>query len=278
MRDLSELRTIAGGLDHPECVTVGPDGTLYAGGEAGQIYRLPVDGGDAEQIATTGGFVLGLCCDARGAIYACDCAVPRVVRIDPSGEVSTYCDTAAGEPLVCPNFNVFEADGTMWLSDSGSEYPAPPDGRLLRIPPGGGDAEVVDLPPLHFPNGLALTPDGALLIVETFHRPGLVRLRDGAVEQVFELPGTVPDGVVVAESGALYVSCYQPNALLRLPPGSGTVETIVDDWMGTQLLTPTNVVFYGADRRSLAIAGVAGWSIRALELPEAGVALNYPEL
>lgn len=278
MRDLSELRTIAEGLDHPECVTVGPDGTLYAGGEAGQIYRLTADGGEAEVIASTGGLVLGLCCDAAGAIYACDCALPRIVRIDASGEVATYCDSAGGEPLICPNFNVFEADGTMWLSDSGSEYPAKPDGRLIRIPAGGGDAEVVDLPPLHFPNGLALDADGALLIVETFHRPGVVALRDGVVEQVIELPGTVPDGVVVAESGALYISCYQPNAILRLAAGADSAETVVDDWMGTQLLTPTNVAFFGPDRRSLAIAGIAGWSIRALELPETGRALNYPAL
>jgi gluconolactonase len=278
MRDLSELRTIAAGLDHPECVTVGPDGTLYAGGEAGQIYRLPAEGGEAEQIASTGGLVLGLCCDAHGTIYACDAATARVVRIDASGEVSTYCDSAGGRPLVCPNFNLFEADGTMWLSDSGSEYPDPPDGRLLRIPPGGGDAEIVDLPPLHFPNGLALTADGALLIVETFHRPGIVSFRGGAVEQLIELPGTVPDGVVVAESGTLYISCYQPNAILRLPAGAGVAETLVEDWMGTQLLTPTNVVFFGPDRRSLAIAGIAGWSIRALELEEPGRALTYPDL
>ncbi len=278
VRDLSELRTIATGLDHPESVTVGPDGTLFAGGEAGQIYRLPANGGDAEEIARTGGFVLGLCCDAEGTLYACDCGTATIVRIDTRGGVSTYCDSADGAPLVCPNFNLFEADGTMWVSDSGSEYPAPSDGRLLRIPAGGGDAEVVDLPPLNFPNGLALAADGALLIVETFHQPGIVAFRDGSLERLLELPGMVPDGVVVAESGALYISCYQPNAILRVAPGSATAETVLDDWRGTELLTPTNVVFFGEDRRSLAIAGLAGWSIRAIELPEAGRPLLYPQI
>ena len=28
------------GLDHPECITWGCDGYAYAGGEAGQIYRI----------------------------------------------------------------------------------------------------------------------------------------------------------------------------------------------------------------------------------------------
>ena len=30
----------AGGLDHPECVAFDRKGNLWAGGEAGQIYRI----------------------------------------------------------------------------------------------------------------------------------------------------------------------------------------------------------------------------------------------
>jgi gluconolactonase len=43
---LSEFDLLADGLDHPEGVTWGPDGFVYAGGEAGQIYRVraPVPG------------------------------------------------------------------------------------------------------------------------------------------------------------------------------------------------------------------------------------------
>ena len=33
------------GLDHPECVAVHPDGTVWAGGEAGQIYRISASEG-----------------------------------------------------------------------------------------------------------------------------------------------------------------------------------------------------------------------------------------
>ncbi len=48
------------GLDHPEAVAVHPDGSVWAGGEAGQIYRLAPDGSVAEEVANTGGFVLGI--------------------------------------------------------------------------------------------------------------------------------------------------------------------------------------------------------------------------
>ena len=42
--ELASFGTVATGLDHPEGVTVGPDGLLYAGGEAGQVYRIGAGG------------------------------------------------------------------------------------------------------------------------------------------------------------------------------------------------------------------------------------------
>src|SRR4051812_49651927 len=53
-----EFTTLAEGLDHPEGAAVGPDGTVYAGGEAGQIYRIAADG-TPEQYADTGGVLFG---------------------------------------------------------------------------------------------------------------------------------------------------------------------------------------------------------------------------
>jgi hypothetical protein len=46
------------GLDHPECVSWSPtEGLLYAGGEAGQVYRFPLHDGAAEPHAIVeGGF------------------------------------------------------------------------------------------------------------------------------------------------------------------------------------------------------------------------------
>ena len=78
---IDDFAPFVDGLDHPEGVTVGPDGTVYAGGEAGQIYRVESRRVSCEQIATTGGFVLGLCLDGDGAIYACDLAHSAVMRI-----------------------------------------------------------------------------------------------------------------------------------------------------------------------------------------------------
>ena len=71
MATLHDLYVIAAPLDHPEGITTGPDGELYAGGEAGQVYRIDRETSEPIEIANTGGFVLGLCLDAAGMMDPC---------------------------------------------------------------------------------------------------------------------------------------------------------------------------------------------------------------
>jgi hypothetical protein len=87
------------GLDHPEGIAWGRDGNLYAGGEAGQIYRIAPDGSSVTEMASTGGFILGLCMDANNTIYACDLGHQAVMRITQDGDISTYSTGAPDRPL-----------------------------------------------------------------------------------------------------------------------------------------------------------------------------------
>ena len=57
---IEKVGVFAQGLDHPEGLAVARDGTVYAGGEAGQVYRISPDGKKVEVLANTGGFCLGL--------------------------------------------------------------------------------------------------------------------------------------------------------------------------------------------------------------------------
>jgi sugar lactone lactonase YvrE len=98
--ETSDLVTLAAELDHPEGVTTGPDGVLYAGGEAGQVYRIDAATGGVDQIASTSGFALGLCLDASGAVYVCDSVHSSIMRVEPSGTtVSRFCESAGGNTL-----------------------------------------------------------------------------------------------------------------------------------------------------------------------------------
>ena len=97
MASIAELYVIAAGLDHPEGVAMGPDGTLWAGGEAGQVYRIDRDTGTATEVANTGGFVLGIAHDASGRLYLCDAGRRAILRVDPSSGASTYGATRPAE-------------------------------------------------------------------------------------------------------------------------------------------------------------------------------------
>ena len=266
-----KLRTLAEGIDHPEGVCWSPfDGNVYAGGEAGQLYRIPLEGGTAEVVTTVpGGFLLGMAFDAAGNLYVCDPSHKCIQRISPDGDVEPY-----GDEIGYPNYPVFDGEGVLWVSDSGAVDHA--TGQLYRILP-GGKTELVDVRPIMYTNGLAIRDD-YLYVVES-SMPGVSRLRlaGGELETVIDLPLTTPDGLAFDEEGGLWISCYQPNRIHRLPP-EGKLSIILDDWSGEYVFSPTNVAFAGADLDILVLAALGGWWVKAITPGVRGQRLFYPEV
>lgn len=279
--EIDRFSMFADGLDHTECVTRGADGVMYAGGEAGQIYRVSLEDGKFEQIATTGGFLLGICCDANHNIYACDIDRNEVMRITPGGDVSTYSKGVAQRPMVNPNFPVFDAAGNMYVTGSG--HWKKHDGCIYRIRR-DGETEIVDERAVRFPNGCALSADGKWLYVVQSLMPGVVRLaiggereKLGEPEIVVELPGTVPDGVAFDATGNLYISCYTPDTIYKLSPAR-ELSVLAHDPLRVTFASPTNIAFCGPDRRTLVVANLARWHLSKTPMSEPGQPLNYPSL
>lgn len=275
----ASLSTYATGLDHPEGVTVDAAGQVYAGGEAGQVYRVTADGA-VQQVASTGGFLLGLCADAAGLLYCCDVGRREVLRVDPvTGTVTGYSGGTADRPMVNPNWPVLDDAGNLYVTDSGTWKSD--DGCIFRVAPGGG-TEVWSTSSSNFPNGAALSADGAHLLVLESCTPALVAIavnEDGTAgerELIALLPGTVPDGVTLAEDGSAFVFCYRPDRVLLVQP-DGTVEMVVDDPEGTLLSAPTNGVWV-ENLRALVIGNLGRWHLTRLDPGVTGIPLRYPEL
>jgi gluconolactonase len=268
MTRMQNLRTLVDGLDHPEGVCWSPTAQcLYAGGEAGQLYRFGLEGGEVELVATIpGGSVLGLALDSDDDAYVCDTGNSYVQRISPDGRIEPY-----GAAITYPNYPVFDRDDRLWVSDSGDWGQA--TGAIVRIDPDGATERVAD--GLRFANGLAIF--GEWLYAVESSAPRIVRLPldGGGLEPVLEMDRVVPDGLAFDQEGGLWIGCWQPNRVYRLDP-DGTLATVVDDWAGVRAPTPTNIAFAGPDLDVLALASLSTQAVAAIDPGFRGAPLHYP--
>lgn len=255
------VQSIGTGLDHPEGVCVGPDGAVYAGGEAGQIYRIAPDGRQSV-MGQTGGFVLGVAIDGHGRIHACDMARKAVVRVDPDGTVS---ERAGG--LAVPNYPVFDAAGNLYVSDSGDYWHPAGTGKVYVIRP-DNRLELFHAGPFRFANGLAIDPSGRWLYVAQSSWWNVVRVPltapNGAIEPAYQLPEhRVVDGLAFAADGRLVITCYRPDEVYVGHPasdrrGHGRVELLIEDLTHELLISPTNAALHDG---KLYLANLGGWSL-----------------
>ncbi|MEX0653857.1 MAG: SMP-30/gluconolactonase/LRE family protein [Phycisphaeraceae bacterium] len=268
---INRARVFCEGLDHPEGLAVHPDGSIWAGGEAGQIYRIAPDGQQIDQVADTGGFVLGIAFSPGAEWLAvCDLKLGCLWRLDPAtGRLEKLADRVDGQPLRVPNHVSFADDGTLYLSDSGN--PKQNDGTLLRF-----DADdptrgaLWHAGPFHFANGTALDPTQRWLYVAVSFLPGVERvaIRDdgsaGARELVATLPDTVPDGLAFDAVGRLYVSCYTPNRIYRIMPDHRS-ELFIEDMDAHTLCNPTNLAFGGVGLNDLFTSNLGRWHLTHID-------------
>jgi gluconolactonase len=279
LRDLSEFVSTTDGLDHPEGVAVGPNGTLYAGGEAGQIYRIGADG-SAQQYASIDGFALGLALDADSNAYVCETTGRTVRRVTPEGAVSIYTSGLPNRAFVNPNYPAFDAAGNLYVSDSGQWNRR--DGCILVVRPGGA-TELWSDEVTAFPNGLCLGPDGKWLYVVVSEMPGIVRVAieddgsAGLVETVVELPKNVPDGIAFDQDGTLFIACYAPSVVYQFTT-DGVLQVLGYDWQNTQLAAPTNIAFTGPNRTRMVIGSLSRWHLTSIEMTVPGLPLHFPSL
>ncbi len=270
---IEHFHIFASNLDHPECLAFDRAGTLWAGGEAGQIYRID-RAGAVTTVASLGSFCAGLAFSPADELFVCN-PVLGIVRVAADGKFSVFASAADGARLISPNFGVFDVAGNYFVTDSGQWTKR--NGRLLRFTPDGRGRELAA--PLGYANGLALSADERFLFMVESDTDRVLRFplgRDGAAgaAEIYATGcGRFPDGLTLDAEGNLYVCCYASDEIWRIAPDGGKTLLAWDRW-AIRLGSPTNMAFGGDNFDELFVANLARTTITRTKIGRRGQPLN----
>jgi len=263
---MDHFEVFASGLDHPECCAFDGDGNLWAGGEAGQIYRIDPTG-KTETIAHLGGFCGGLAFSPDDReLFVCVAGV-GVVRVSKSGEHRVFATHAGDHRIVAANYLLFDRRGRMYVTDSGTWMKQ--NGFVLRFDPDGRGEALAG--PLGYTNGLALSRDERSLFMVESDSDSVYQFEMGADDRLKEPEvyadhvGRLPDGLALDAEGNLYVCCYASDEIWRISPDRKKTLLAHDRW-GILLGRPTNLAFGGRNFDEIYVANLGRQTITRAKL------------
>lgn len=272
------------GVDHPESISVGPDGTPYTTGTGGQVYRIDLRTNTAKQFASTAPRrMLGQALDKDHNLYCAD-TTGKVIRITPEGVESTYATAPGGAKFLCTNYLVFGPQGNLYISDSG-DWSDQVNGAIYEVLSGGGEARFWYPQPVDTPNGMALGPeDKYLYFVETWgNSVSRIPVRPdgtaGEIERVLHMPRTILDSVAFDTDGRLWIACHRPDAIWTFDLSTRRLTLFAEDWKGEALRGPTDVAFAGPARDILLASSLDNLVVHRFdETGVHGLPLHFPKI
>src|SRR5262245_4957418 len=236
-------------------------------------------------------FLEGLTSDRRGRLYVADVPYGRVFQIDGarwseivrydgephglvfdhnddlliadyrkgilraslnSGTISVVCNEYEGAPFKGLSDLTLDADSNIWFTDPGRSSLSDPSGRLFRRSPDGELTCVLDKIP--YPNGIAISPDGAHIYIAVTRANAVWRLRRISPEQPpmtgiwVQLSGGLgPDGLAVNSRGDVAVAQAQSGRVYVFDQLGDKIA----DVYSTHGLWTTSVRFGGTDEKTL---------------------------
>jgi sugar lactone lactonase YvrE len=184
--------------------------------------------------------------------------VPRgegpLARVEPDGSVVAHADLGALAPLGC-NEMVVDGRGFAYLNEIGYDMMAgeePKPGTVLVVTPDGTARRVAD--DVHFPNGMAVTPDGSTLVVAESHANRLTAftIEPGGLlsgRRVWaELGEGTPDGICTDAEGAVWYADVPNACCVRVREGGDVAQVVALD------RGAFSCALGGPDRRTLFVA------------------------
>ena len=157
--------------------------------------------------------------DRDGGTTATDTSVAVVRRFDmktgaPAGEFRVKRSTWFNDIAVAP-------DGTIYATQTGDRS-ATPDAstwQVWKITPDGSASIFVQGAPLRQPNGIALDPQGNIVVVNTGDNAVVTFSRSGQLLKTENAAQAGSDGLVILRDGTKYVSSVLNGGVSRIRPG-----------------------------------------------------------
>jgi len=214
-------------------VSVGPedaavlDGMIYATSQTGDVTRINPLTKAVEIVANTGGVPLGIETN-DGILYIAD-AHKGLLSLTPDGTLKTLTAEVDGTPIKYADDLDIAQNGVIYFSDASTKFGAASNGTtlaasLLEIMESKGTGRVIAYDPrtqqsrviakgLVFPNGVAMHPDGSVLVNETGRYrtikidPATGRMTDW----ITNMPG-FPDNINPGPNGTFLLGLISPRS------------------------------------------------------------------
>jgi DNA-binding beta-propeller fold protein YncE len=152
---------------------------------------------------------------ANGILYVADINTVRTFDLATGAPLRAF----EVEGAVGLNGIAATADGTIYASNTGDPQ------RIYKVLPDGTDSVLVAGEPLNLPNGVALDPEGNIVVVNIGNNSVLTFDPTGRLIRTEHAAEAGNDGIVILPNGTKYVSSVRFGSVSRIRPG-GEAEVI----------------------------------------------------
>lgn len=228
------------------------------------VLRVDADG-SLERVAEVQGRPSGLGFTADGGVLIVSMLEKKLLKLH-DGALSVFADLSAHAGGPCNDMLVTK-EGRAYVGNFGFDRHGGEPERathLIRVEPDGSVAR--EAGDLHFPNGMAITPDGGTLVVAETNAGRLTAFRmaeNGALSDrrtFAALDGFKPDGLCMDAEGTIWVTDIEGHRVIRVLDGGRIAQTIA-----TGERMPFACMLGGQDLRTLFVCTNSGFGPKMAE-------------
>ncbi len=197
---------------------------------AHQVIAVDDDGID-EVIVSVPSFPMCIDFLPDGRLLVVSSEGPRLLCLGPDGSLTTHAELSgiAAWPW---NDIVVDGRGNVYVNNVNFDFPGgqPEPGLIAVATPDGQVRQVAD--DVMFPNGMAVTPDNATLIVAESYAARLTAFdiaSDGSLSgqrSWADLGDGVPDGICLDAEGAVWYADVPHQRCVRVAEGGEVLQTV----------------------------------------------------